>query len=175
MQVGKNVKRLDSSRHHARGFTLVEVLFASAVLAFVVAGLTQTIVSGQAHTYNALHEGRALSLAEALMEEVLTLPYVDGGGDTTAGPEGDESTRDRFDGMDDFDGFTEPAGSLADPAGELYPELFQGFSRSVDAAYDTAEVAGLGGTRNGIDVTVTVSEAGGREWVINRFIAEPAE
>lgn len=159
----------------AQGFSLVEVLFASAVLAFIVMGLSQTIVSGQAHTYNALHEERALSLAEALMEEVLALPYADRGGDTTPGPDDNETTRDRFDGMDDFDGFVESPGDLADPAGALYPELFQGFSRSVDTAYSTAAVAGFGGTRSGLEVTVTVAEPGGREWTISRFIAEPAE
>ncbi len=174
MQAPRRARQLHPRRTTAQGFTLAEVLLASAVLAFIVAGLTQTIVSGQAHTYNALHEERALSLAEALMEEVLALPYADRGGDTTPGPDDNEPTRDRFDGMDDFDGFAESPGALADPAGVLYPALFQGFSRSVDAAYSTATAAGFGGTRNGIAVTVTVAEPGGREWTISRFIAESA-
>lgn len=175
MSSKKSLRHFRDRRLRAQGFTLVEVLFASAVLAFVVAGLTQTIVSGQAHTYNALHEERALSLAEALMEEVLALPYTDRGGDTTPGPDGGEPTRDRFDGIDDFDGYTEAAGSLADPAGVLYPALFQRFSRSVEAAYGTTELTRFGGTRRGIAVTVTVEEAGGRQWAISRFIAEPTE
>ncbi|MEO1237545.1 MAG: hypothetical protein AAFX76_12225, partial [Planctomycetota bacterium] len=89
---------------HARagGLTLAEALFASAVLALVVAALSQTVVSGQSHTYNALHEARALSLAEALMEEVLALPYTDPGGDTAAGPDAGESARDTFDAVDEI-------------------------------------------------------------------------
>lgn len=169
-----------SSRHHQftnrrqGGFTLAEALFASAVLAFVVAGLTQTIVSGQAQTYNALHEERALALAESLMDEALALPYADRGGDTAAGPDADEPTRDRFDGLDDFDGFTEAAGALADPAGVLYPESYQMFSRSVTATYGSAAVPSFGGTHNGITITVSVTEPSGRVWTITRFRAEPA-
>lgn len=175
MQVKRTPNPSRDPRRRAQGFTLAEVLFASAILAFIVAGLTQTIVTGQTHTYNALHEERALSLAEALMEEALALPYADRGGDTTPGPDDNEPTRDRFDGLDDFDGFSEDAGELADPAGVLYPELFQRFTRSVEATYDTAAIAGFGGTRNGISITVTVADPGGREWTITRFVAEPAE
>lgn len=171
---GMSPRHRNLTSRRSGGFTLAEALFASAVLAFVVAGLTQTIVSGQAQTYNALHEERALALAESLMDEVLALPYADRGGDTTQGPDADEPTRDRFDGLDDFDGFTEVAGALADPAGELYPDSYQMFSRSVTAEYGTAAVPSFGGTRNGITVTVIVQEPGGRSWTITRFRAEPA-
>lgn len=157
----------------AGGFTLVEVLFATLVLALTVAGVTQLIVSGQAQTYNALHEERALSLAEALMDEVLSLPYTDPGGDTTPGPDDGEDTRERLDAIDDYDGFFEPAGTLTDPSGELYPELHQVFERGVTAAYSVVDVPDFGGTRNVIDVTVTVSEPEGRSWTISRSIAEP--
>lgn len=156
------------------GFSLIEVLFASAVLALVVAGLTQSVVSGQAHTYNALHEERALSLAEALMDEVLALPYADPGGDTTPGPDAGETSRDTFDALDDFDNYFEAAGALADPAGVAYPQRHQVFERTVDAAYGTVNVAALGGNRNVIDLTVTVAEPGGRSWTISRSVAEPA-
>lgn len=175
MQVRRTTNPIHPAHRRARGFNLVEVLLASALLAVVVAGLSQTVVSGQAHTYNALHEARALALAEALMDEALALPYTDRGGDTTPGPDDNEPTRDRFDGLDDFHGFSESAGALADPAGALYPETYQVFERSVEAAYDTLELTGLGGTRNGILLTVTVAEPGGREWTITRFVAEPAE
>jgi hypothetical protein len=158
----------------ARGFSLVEALFASAVLALVVAGLTQVIVSGQAHTYNALDEARALSLGEALMEEIMTLPYLDRGGDVVPGPDSDEPTRDRFDAMDDFHGFLEPAGRLADAGGEVYPERFQRFSRSVTAAYGTTDTPGFGDAQTGLAVAVTVADTAGREWTISRFLVEPA-
>ena len=175
MQAQRMPQPVSRRRRRAGGLTLAEVLFASAVLAFIVMGLTQTIVSGQSHTYNALHEARAWSLAEALMEEALSLPYADPGGDTTPGPDDGDTTRDTFDGLDDFHGFAEAAGDLADPSGVLYPERFQRFSRSVEAAYDTTTIASFGGSRNGITITVTVAEPGGRDWTITRFIAEPAE
>ena len=160
--------------HLVPGYSLIEVMFATAVLALVVAGLTQTVVSGQSHTYNALHEQRALTLAEALMDEVLTLDYTDPGGDTTPGPDAGETTRDTFDALDDYHGYTETAGTLADPSGAAYPEPHQEFERSVTAAYDTVAVAALGGSRNVINVTVSVAEPGGRSWTIARTVAEPA-
>ena len=94
MQAERKPPILSQARRRAGGLTLAEVLLASVVLAFIVAGLTQTIVSGQSHTYNALHEERALSLAEALMDEVLAMSYADLGGDTTPGPDDGETSRD---------------------------------------------------------------------------------
>ncbi|MEM7625281.1 MAG: prepilin-type N-terminal cleavage/methylation domain-containing protein [Planctomycetota bacterium] len=163
-----------SRPHPDAGFSLIEVMFATAVLALIVAGLTQTVVSGQAHTYNALHEGRALSLGEALMDEVLTLGYTDPDGDTTPGPDSGETTRDTFDALDDYHGYTEAAGALTDPAGVAYPELHQKFERSVTAEYDTVNVAVFGGSRNVINITVTVAEPGRRSWTITRSVPEPA-
>ena len=156
------------------GFTLIEALLASAVLALIVLGLTQSVASGQAQTYNALHEARALSLAEALMEEVLSRPYVDPDGDTVVGPDAGETARGYFDAMDDFDGFFEAAGTLVDPAGIAYPQLHQTFERRVTAKYESQEMPSLGGARAVLAVVVTVAEPGGRSWVIRRTIAEPA-
>lgn len=158
----------------ALGFTLIEVMFATAVLAFIVIGLTQSVVSGQAHTYNALHEARALTLGEALMDEILTVDYADPGGDLTPGPDAGETTRDTFDALDDWHGYTEAAGALVDTAGAAYPALHQVFERSVTAEYDTVTVSAFGGSRNVINVTVTVAEPGGRSWIISRSVPEPA-
>lgn len=176
-RAGRRDRREPGGRRPRRsggGFTLVEALFASAVLALVVAAMSQAVVSGQAVTAQAMFEARALSLAEALMEEVLALPYTDPGGDTAAGPDAGETGRADFDGMDDYDGYAEAAGALVDPAGVLYPERHQVFSRAVAASYATEDLAVLGGARDGLRVTVTVADAGGRAWTITRFVPEPA-
>lgn len=159
----------------AHALTLPEVLIAAAVLSIVVIGLSHAVASGQAQTYNALHEARALALAQALMEEVLARPYNDPGGDTAIGPDVGEVDRNDFDAVDDFDGYEEAADALADHEAVLYGERFQAFERSVSVEADSVSLGALAGDQDGLTVTVTVAEPGGRSWTISRFVAEPAE
>lgn len=156
------------------GFTLMEVMFAVMVLAFSVAALTQAVVSGQSHTYEALHVSRAVALAEAMIDEVLSKPYDDPEGALTVGPDAGEGSRDLFDNADDYDGFAEAAGAVQDQSGAVYPELYQKFSRAVTASYVTQNLPDLGGDHDGLSVTVTVTDQNGRTWSISRFIQEPA-
>ena len=86
--------RLRVYSRHAGGLTLMEVMFALLVLSFSVAALTQAVVSGQSHTYEAMHASRAISLAEKMIDEVLSKPYDDPDGDITAGPDPGEVFRD---------------------------------------------------------------------------------
>jgi len=158
----------------ASGFTLMEVMFAVLVLAFSVAALTQAVVSGQSHTYEAMHSSRAVTLAEAMIDEVLSKPYLDPEGDLAVGPDAGETSRDLFDNADDYDGFTEALGAVRDQSLTLYPQLYQKFSRSVSATYTTVNLVDLGGNHNGLTVTVTVTDQNGRVWTISRFIQEPA-
>lgn len=157
------------------GFTLPEVLLASAILTFTVAALAQSIVAGQMQTYAALHDARAISLAESLLDEVLALPYDDPDGASTAGPEAGEVVRADFDNLDDYHGYTQTPTTIVDPTGVAYPDDFQQFTRTVTVVYGTLTIAELGGDQNGLTVTVTVSESGGRSWTLNRWVPEPLE
>ncbi len=158
------------------GFTLPEVLMASAILAFAVTAIGYAISTGQAQTYNALHELRALSLAEAMMEEIVAKPYFDpDGAAATPGPDGGESLRAYFDNCDDYDGLTEPLGEVTDADGEAYPSSFASFGRSVTAVYESMNFASMGGSIDGLTVTVTVTDHRGRTWQAIRFIPEPTE
>ncbi len=159
--------------HDVGGFTLMEVMFAVLVLSFSVAALTQAIVSGQSHTYEAMHASRAITLAETMIEEILGKPYNDPDGDTPVGPDVSEVFRDRFDCADDYDGYTEAAGAVEDQTLTLYPELYQNFGRAVMCRYTTVSLPDLGGDHNGLTVTVTVTDTHGRTWSISRFIQEP--
>lgn len=165
------------SRAHSRnaaGLTLMEVMFALLVLSFSVAALTQAVVSGQSHTYEAMHASRAITLAEAMIDEVLSKPYDDPDGDITAGPDNGEPNRKKFDCADDYDGYTEAVGTVMDQTLTLYPDLYQKFGRSVTVDYVTENLATLGGDHNGMSVTVTVTDTHGRTWTLTRFIQEPA-
>jgi MSHA pilin protein MshD len=152
----------------------MEAMFAVMVLAFSVAALTQAVVSGQSHTYEAMHGSRAISLAEAMIDEVLSKPYDDPEGDVTVGPDAGETSRDLFDNADDYDGFSEAAGAVQDQSGVDCPALYQSFSRGVTAVYSTANLVDLGGSHNGLTLTVTVTDQNGRVWTLSRFIQEPA-
>jgi MSHA pilin protein MshD len=154
----------------------MEALFATAVLAFVVAALSQAIVVGQMQTYDAMHSGRAVALAEAMMEEVLVLPYDDPGGGVTIGPDDGETTRQDFDDIDDYHGFSEAADALADAEGNLYADLYQRFNRRVTVTADDVDVAAFGASQPGLTITVTVQEGDdGRAWTVSRFVPEPSE
>lgn len=153
-----------------RGLTLVEVVIAMTILAFAVLVIVQMVSAGQAQTYAALHDLRALSLAEAMLEEVVSLPFDDPDGASNAGPESGETSRALFDNADDFHGFTEDPGALADASGDLYPREYQAFTRSVRVVASTTNVAELGGAVTGQTITVTVIDASGRVWSVDRLI-----
>lgn len=156
------------------GFTLVEVLMAASVLGFAVIALVQAVWAGQMNTYEAIHEARAHSLAEAMIDEVLSLPYSDPDETSSPGPETDETIRTHFDNADDYHGYTDAAGSIVDADAVLYPAAYQVFTRTVSAQYDTQTVTGFGTNPViGLTVTVTVQDLDGRFWVLSRFIREP--
>ena len=164
---------------HAGALTLVECLLAMAILGMAVAAFSQAFFTGQMQTHDALHRRRAVELAEALMDEILSLPYCDAQdetcGDSGPGPEAGETNRASFDNVDDFHGFSESAGSLADAAGTAYDALYQDFQRSVTVTTGNVSVTGFADPIPGDTVTVTVQDTAGASWTITRFVAQPQE
>ncbi len=158
------------------GFTLVEVLLAASILAFVVAAFTQAIVTGQAHAYQAVQETRAVSAAEALMAEIATKPYFSTG-DTALdpGPETGETRATGFDEIDDYHGHSEAAGTLTDAQGAAYPDSYAKLARAVAVATASNAATVFGSNYSGVWVTVTVTDANGGTWELERFFPEPQE
>ncbi len=158
------------SKRRLRGLTLVECLVASSILAFAVLAIVQAVVAGQMQTVDALHRARGLELAEAMMDEVMRLPYTDPNG-------GSEVGRANFDNLADYQGFSEAAGAVADAAGVLYTAPFQDFSRSVSIAPANGgsgiTVTGLGAALPGLTITVTVQDSAGVTWTLTSFRAQP--
>jgi len=162
-------RRRRSKIRSAQGFSLLETLIASSVLAFAVAAVSQSIVAGQMQTYEALHELRATSLAEAMLEEVLSKPYNDPDGVTTG-----EVGRSTWDDIVDFNGYSEDAGTVADVAGVTYPSAYSEFSRSIAVANGTLTIPGFDQAVSGKNVTITVTDTKGKTWSVTRFVSEPA-
>ncbi len=152
-------------------------MLASAVLAFVVAALTQAIVAGQMQTYASIHDTRALALAESLLDEVVardypsdtsSMGYTYGTGETAANVD----RRTAFTSIGDYHNFTQSANGLSDIKGTLLPTSFQTYSRTVTVVETTLTISGLGGDLTGLKVTVTVSDPGTRTWTLTRWVRE---
>jgi hypothetical protein len=168
-------KQLARQQTRQRGLSVVETLIAMAVLGLVVSAITESVVTGQMHMHAGLHAQRANMLLQDLMEQVVALPYDDPNDDDTVsaiGPEPSELDVLDFDNADDYHGYSESVADSVDPSGAAYPDEFNTFSRSVDAAYDDLTVTGLTGTVPGLTVTVTVQDARGQTWSATRYITE---
>jgi len=139
-----------------------------------VAAIAQSISAGQGQTYDSLHQMRAASVAESLMEELVATPYFDDTLEFTRGPEEGEATRADFDSLDDYLGYSEAAGELKDVAGNALDAPLQVFSRSVTLVGATVDIPAFGGEKSGLTITITVTDQRGRTWTISRFVPEPA-
>lgn len=171
LRSGAVVMQTKPSRQLA--FTLTEALLASGVLSLAVMAVSHMLVAGQMSTYEALHHRRAISLTEAMIEQVLALPYADPQGDAVLGPDPGESSRTQFDNQDDYDGYVEAIGGVVDAQDQAYPQAFAQFSRSVDIVLASQSVAGFSSPIDGLEITVTVTDDRAMTWRLVRFVPEP--
>src|SRR5262249_34664162 len=99
------------ARHRIRGvdgFTLVEALIASLVLAIVTAACALPLVAAAQQTQEADRLKYAVELGQALMDEIMARPVMDSRvNDTVPGPSEIETSRKAFLNVDAFNGFTE--------------------------------------------------------------------
>ena len=167
-------------KHNIRpqsGFTMIEVLVATTILAFAVIAVTQAVAVAQMQTYEALHDGRATSLAEAFLEEVVSRPYVNEVEGETPGPE-DGEVRATYNAIDDYNGFVLDAlkdttpDVIGDVNGNAYPQTYQKFSVSITATYQAVTFFEA---VPGITVTVTITDHTNRTWQMSRFIPQPGD
>jgi len=118
------------------GFTLVESLLASVVLAMAITAIT---VPFTASARNERADGRrtvAAVLASELLEEIISKPFDDPDGPSALGPEAGEFNRADFDNIDDYHGYDEPAGQIYDGQGQLAGDaLAYDLSRHVTMDY----------------------------------------
>lgn len=168
----KNYRGRVRRRGQRCGFTLVEAIMGLAVLSVAVLAVNYAVVAGQSHASIGDDAMRAVDLAQDLMEEILALPYQDPDGTSALGPEVDETNRSSFDNTDDFHGYTETAGGLADFTGNLYDAQAQGFDRAVNITATSESISEFSTSITGLTVTVTVTDLGGRAWSVARFVPE---
>ena len=92
----------------SNGFTLIEALLASVVMAIVVGAVVMPFTAGAANTAQNARSTLAVNLAQDLMEEILAKPFSD-----PDGSEAGETGRSNWDDMDDYDGYGEVEGAIA--------------------------------------------------------------
>ena len=120
----------------SRGFTLVEALLAAVVLAMAVTAITMPFSSGAMNDQVDARHTLAVNLAQEMMEEILSKPFSDPQGASAPGPEPGESRRAYFDNVDDYHGYTEGEGSIANRSGEVVTDpAAKGLSRRVTVQY----------------------------------------
>jgi prepilin-type N-terminal cleavage/methylation domain-containing protein len=178
--------RKKSFRQHA-GFTMLEVLAATIILSFAVIAVAEAVSVAQMQTYEALHNGRATALAEAYLEEVVCKTYVSPDNAVAWGPDPGQAAasgkpqRSAYQFIDDYNDYPNnlqtPETSLTDVSGKAYPSTYQDFSVNITTQFTTSMQLFASDTEpgNGINITVTVSDKTGRQWIATRFIPETGE
>jgi len=153
-----------------RGFTAIEALVAATILAILTAAVSGALAAGRAQSKLARDTVSASFLAQSLMDEIMRLPFDDPQGYTTMGPDPGESTRNTFDNIDDYYGYTDGPGNVPDSQGHLrpvtdfagnaYPDSYQSFTRTVTMTAISTSPGGWNRTINGLLITISVSRDG---------------
>lgn len=155
-----------SDRRHApagpRGLTIIECLLAIVIVAMATQALAYVLAGGRVRLEYSEVVLRGVRLGEDLADEILARPYSGSG-----------TSRANW-CLDDYDGFEEGPGELADFNGATYDTEDQDCTRRVSVKPDVVSVPELGGfTLVGKRLTVQVVGANGDRATVTRFIAEP--
>ena len=145
---------------NARGFTAIEALFATVLLAILTAAVSGALMAGRQQSKLARDTLAASFLAQSLMDEIIRLPFSDPSGYTAMGPDTGETSRSLYNNVDDYSGYTDGPNGITDIAGNTYSSTYQVFTRSVSMTAVSTSPAGWNRTLTGLLVTVTVSRDG---------------
>ena len=151
-----------TGRGRRRGFSLVEVVVSTIVVALLLVAGMQTAGASKSLQYRAATAGRGTLLAQALLSEVLAKPYAELNNLESIGPEPGEGGRAAFDDVDDFHGWSDSPPTWPDGSA-MALHGGGGWGRSVTVEWvgpldlTGAAVAADGGVKR---VTVTVARDG---------------
>ncbi len=140
------------------GFTLIESLLAAVILMAAISAIVLPFAVGARNEQIDARMCLAASLAQEMMEEILSKPFDDPQGASLPGPEAGETRRSKFDNVDDYHGYTEGPGQIADSTGAIINTPgADGLSRSVTAEYVYVSGQDVSKPATFVRVTVTVS------------------
>lgn len=100
-------------RATCKGFTLIESLIASVVLAVAVVGIAGTLAASYQNSRDEISSAEATQLARQLMEEISARPFKIAEGELNAtGWSGGNTNRATYDDISDYDGYTDESTSI---------------------------------------------------------------
>src|SRR4051812_42002299 len=156
-----------NSLRRTLAFTAVEALVAAAILAILTAAVSGALMAGRSPSKFARHPLSASFPAQSFMDEIMPLPFYDPQGNNAMGPEAGE-VRGTYDNVDDYSGYTDGPGNVPDTSGALhpigdlagnaYPDVYQGFVRTVTMNAVSNTPSGWGRTVTGLLVNVSVTK-----------------
>jgi prepilin-type N-terminal cleavage/methylation domain-containing protein len=162
--------------HFRPGFTLIESLIASIVLAIAVVGVAGVLTSASSQTRAMKDDLGAQALARALMEEVAAKPVAaPTSGDQAGWPS--NKNRATYDNIADYNGYTDSTDSsattVATTLGGSTISFGDGgtYTRSVAFEYRATPSGAAAGTGNFGMITVTVSSPNGHTTTLYRLVA----
>ncbi len=168
---------MKSSRSYSpgrNGFTLVEALIASVVLAVATVAIAQMLGTSAQQAAVMRHQSTSLELARQLMEEISSRPIEDSTGAITLGREAGENTRSQYDQIDDYTGYsdTSDAVTMLDGTRVDFGDGVR-YRRSVAVQYRATPAGAptVSPTAPFCVVTVTVGPIGGETYSITRVFA----
>lgn len=164
LSINKKFRIQNSGFRIRNGFTLAESLIAVVVLMVAVGGIMAPISASYSQTRTVKQTTTAISLAQQLMDEVLSKPFVDPTDlTTTLGPEANEPDRTSFDNIDDYHGYHDTTNSTATDSMKTASGAaisWSGddvYSRSVSVEYRTTPDGPAAAAGDYLVVTVTVT------------------
>lgn len=166
------------SRQRSRGFTLIEAMVALGVTVMAGSAVLLGITSTLEFTEYAFDEEVAQGVAATLMDEIAGCSYCEPGVSPTQwplGPGPGESTRDKFNDIDDYHGLSQGivdrwgiplgedngSGGYRDTNSQLPDNYFDGWTQSVIVYYvseanpSAALAAGSTSLARSVEVSVT--------------------
>jgi type II secretory pathway pseudopilin PulG len=162
-----------------RGFTLAEGLIAAVVLALAVGAIVAPISASYQQTQTVKQTSIAISMAQQLMDEILSKPFVDPSDlSTTLGPEGDEANRAAFDNIDDYHGYHDSTDPAATDAIKLTSGAVVGWNstdiyrRSVTVEYRSSPGGAAVAAGDYAVVKVTVTLPHGHQVSVQRMVCQ---
>ncbi len=144
-------KRLPPVPERQFGLTLIELIVFIVVVGVALAGIAAAINYNVQHTVDPVVRKQALAIAESMLEEVLLQNFSDPDG----GANVVEASRDLYDDVDDYNGYTRSGISSIEAPGTTIAGL-EGYNVGIAVQNAAADINGVVASNIKV-VTVTVT------------------
>ena len=154
-----------------RGFTLVESMIAATILGAAIVGTMGPLLASTHQTQAMWENSTSLALARELLEEVAAMPYLDPDGTQRAGPRANQTTRQQYTSIGDYNGYKDTTNALASMEGTtLNIGAESTYTRGISVQYMTSVSGSSSVSGDYALVTVTVTTPSGTSVTLSRMV-----